>query len=538
MQQPSILQVNDIEKIKLDSSLCKEQEKFFYYKFNIVPWQKLNNTTFFMVEDTSQDIDHWIKANYGDGYVLIEADGEQILDFLNSHFGISEFASNYLYHKSPDFSAKNIKLSSIFFASFFIITSILTLTEKYTYFALMLIFIVGCSSYLFKFITTVFGLCETSNRKIDYDKINEEDFPIYTILLPAFKEGAVIKQLIKSIESLDYPKSKLDVKLLIESDDQGTLAAIEEHILPQYFEVIKVPHSLPKTKAKSCNYAMSFAKGKYAVIYDADDKPDPLQLKKALIEFGQGDDKLACVQARLNYYNYNYNFLTKSFSLEYMSWFQYLLPGFQKMNMPIPLGGSSNHFSVEILRKVLFWDAYNVTEDADLGLRLSQMGYKTRIIDSETLEESPTTVFAWIKQRARWIKGYMQTYVVHLRNIRSLYRHNGLKGILLLNLFVGSAAFIFFTTPFLLFSLMLTQVLNELFLCYFVVIYVTNLILLAIAIKQQKMPFYFYVVSIFFPVYNLLHSVAAFFALWEFIIHPQRWNKTQHGLWNKSNQNP
>ncbi|XMA30461.1 glycosyltransferase [Wolbachia endosymbiont of Tetranychus urticae] len=217
-----------------------------------------------------------------------------------------------------------------------------------------------------------------------------------------------------------------------------------------------------------------------------------------------------------------------------MNWFQYFLPGFQKMNMPIPLGGSSNHFSVEILKKVLFWDAYNVTEDADLGLRLAQMGYKTRIIDSETLEESPTTVFAWIKQRARWIKGYMQTYIVHLKNIKLLFKHTGLKGVLLLNLFVGSSAFIFFTTPFLLLSLVLTQILNELFLYYFIIVYGINLIFLIIAIRQQKMPFYFYIVSIFFPVYSLLHSVAAFLALWEFVIHPQQWNKTQHGLWKQN----
>ncbi|MEY2393116.1 hypothetical protein [Wolbachia endosymbiont of Tettigetta isshikii] len=165
MQQLPILQINDIEKIKLDSSLCKEQEKFFYYKFNIVPWQKLNNTTFFMVEDASQDINHWIKANYGDGCILIEADGEQILDFLNSYFDVSEFASNYLFHKNHNFLAKNIKLSSIFFASFFIITSILILTEKYTYFALMLIFIVGCSSYLFKFIITVLAYMKPTTEK-------------------------------------------------------------------------------------------------------------------------------------------------------------------------------------------------------------------------------------------------------------------------------------------------------------------------------------------------------------------------------------
>ncbi|MFP3015628.1 MAG: glycosyltransferase family 2 protein [Wolbachia sp.] len=529
-----ILQADNVEKIKFDSSLCKEPEKLFYYKFNIIPWQKLNNTTFFMVEDTSRDINRWVEAHYGIDYVLIKVDSEQILNLLNSHFGISEFASNYLYYKNPNFSAKSVRISSMFFAFLLIITSILTLTEKYAYFALILIFTIGCSSSLFKFVTKIFGLRKISNQKVDYDKVNE---PIYTILLPVFKESAVIEQLIESIKNLDYPKSKLDVKLQVESDDQETLEAIEKCTLPQYFEIIKVPHFLPRTKAKSCNYAMNFAKGKYVVIYDADDKPDPLQLKKALIEFNKGDEKLACVQAKLNYYNYGYNFLTKCFSLEYTSWFQYLLPEFQKMNIPIPLGGSSNHFSVEILKKVLLWDAYNVTEDADLGLRLAQMGYKTKIIDSETLEESPTTVFAWIKQRARWIKGYMQTYIVHLKNIKLLFKHTGLKGILLLNLFVGSAAFIFFTTPFLLLSLILTKVLNELFLYYFVVVYVTNLILLVIAVKQQKMPFYFYIVSIFFPVYSLLRSIAAFLALWEFILYPERWNKTQHGLWNKSNQN-
>lgn len=279
---------------------------------------------------------------------------------------------------------------------------------------------------------------------------------------------------------------------------------------------------------------MNFIRGKYVVIYDADDKPDPLQLKKALIEFNKGDEKLACVQAKLNYYNFGCNFLTKFFSLEYMNWFQYFLPGFQKMNMPIPLGGSSNHFSVEILKKVLFWDAYNVTEDADLGLRFARMGYKTRIIDSETLEESPTAVFAWIKQRARWIKGYMQTYIVHLKHIKLLFKHTGLKGVLLLNFFVGSSAFIFFTTPFLLLSLVLTQILNELFLYYFIIVYVINLIFFIIAIRQQKMPFYFHIVSIFFPVYSLLHSVAALLALWEFVIHPQQWNKTQHGFWKQN----
>lgn len=376
-----------------------------------------------------------------------------------------------------------------------------------------------------------FGIHE---EKVNYSKIGDKDLPVYTILLPAFKESAVVEQLIGSIEKLDYPKSKLDVKLLVESDDREMIAAIGMHVLPEYFEVIKIPHSLLKTKPKSCNYGMNFARGEYIVMYDADDKPDPLQLKKALTEFNKGGDKLACVQARLNYYNNDYNFLTRFFSLECTTWFKCLLPGLQKMNMPIPLGGSSNHFSAKILRKALLWDAYNVTEDADLGLRLAQMGYQVKMLESDTLEESPITIFAWIKQRVRWIKGYMQTYIVHLKNIKLLYKQTGFKGVLLLNLFVGATTFMFFITPFLLLSFLFIGVMTQLFLFYFITAYTINLIFSMIIIKQQKMPLFFYIISIFFPVYTLLHSVAAIIALFELIIYPQQWNKTEHGLWKKS----
>ncbi|WP_225416091.1 glycosyltransferase [Wolbachia endosymbiont of Brugia malayi] len=175
---------------------------------------------------------------------------------------------------------------------------------------------------MFKFITKVFSLYETSNRKMSYDKMNGEDFPIHTILLPTFEKSAIIEQLIESIESLDYPRSELEVEFLIESNNQEMLTAIEKHTLPQYFEVMKVPLFLPKIKARLYNYAMSLVRGKYVVMYDVDDKLDPLQLKKTLIEFDRDNDELSCVQARLNYYNHNHNFLTKSFSLKYMSCFR------------------------------------------------------------------------------------------------------------------------------------------------------------------------------------------------------------------------
>lgn len=221
MKQHPMLQISDIG---CDFSLCKENEKSFYYKFHIVPWQKLNQTTFFIIEDITPDIIGWIKFHYGDNYVLVKADGNQIFNILNSYFGVSEFAVNYLYYKNPSFSVKGVKIGSMAYASFIIIVSILTLVEKYAYFALIFIFIIGCSSSLFKFITLIFGLCRTFNRKADSScEFPEASCPVYTILLPALKESAVIPQLIQNIDNLDYPKSQLDVKLLIESDDQEML---------------------------------------------------------------------------------------------------------------------------------------------------------------------------------------------------------------------------------------------------------------------------------------------------------------------------
>ncbi|MDN3030621.1 MAG: glycosyltransferase family 2 protein [Candidatus Tisiphia sp.] len=184
--------------------------------------------------------------------------------------------------------------------------------------------------------------------------------------------------------------------------------------LPCYIHLIKVPFTLPRTKPKSLNYAMQYCKGKYVVIYDAEDRPDTDQLLKAVIAFDSLPKEYVCLQAKLNFYNENENLLTKLFSIEYCLWFKYLLKGLSIMNLPVTLGGTSNHFKVDALQKIGFWDAYNVTEDADLGIRLYSFGYKVHMIDSYTLEESPIDIINWINQRSRWIKGFIQTFLVFL----------------------------------------------------------------------------------------------------------------------------
>ena len=183
--------------------------------------------------------------------------------------------------------------------------------------------------------------------------------------------------------------------------------------LPKYIHVIKVPVSFPRTKPKAMNYAISYVKGEYLCVYDAEDRPDSDQLLKALQAFKELSQEYACVQARLNFYNPNENMLTSFFSIEYSLWFEYLLKGLNLYELPITLGGTSNHFKVSALEKIGYWDAYNVTEDADLGIRLYSNGYKVHIIDSETLEEAPIGLFNWLAQRTRWIKGFIVFFVCH-----------------------------------------------------------------------------------------------------------------------------
>ena len=194
--------------------------------------------------------------------------------------------------------------------------------------------------------------------------------------------------MLHNLSQLDYPKSKLDILILLEEDDAETIAAAKAAQPPGNVRFVIVPDQIPKTKPKALNVGLYFARGDYLVIYDAEDQPDPDQLKKAVIAFRDGPKNLACVQSALNYYNAHENALTRMFTLEYSYWFDYLLPGLHRLGLPIPLGGTSNHFRTEVLRSLGAWDPFNVTEDADLGVRASVRGYSVGIINSTTYEEA------------------------------------------------------------------------------------------------------------------------------------------------------
>jgi len=244
-------------------------------------------------------------------------------------------------------------------------------------------------------------------------------WPTYTILCPLYREWQVLPQFVTAMSKLDYPKDKLQVLLLLEEDDKESISHIQGYAdhLPKYFQILIVPHSAPKTKPKALNYGLLQAKGDYVVVYDAEDVPETKQLKKAILAFEKTDKKVVCLQSKLNFYNPHHNLLTRIFTAEYSLWFDLVLTGMQSVETPIPLGGTSNHFRTEDLRKLHAWDAFNVTEDADLGIRLAKKGYKTAILHSITLEEANSDFLNWVRQRTRWIKGYMQTYLVHTRDL-------------------------------------------------------------------------------------------------------------------------
>lgn len=378
----------------------------------------------------------------------------------------------------------------------------------------------------------------------EINELEEESLPTYSILCPLYKEGRVLPQFLSSIEKIDWPKNKLEVLLLLEKDDEETLEAIENINLPSYVRLVTVPHSQPKTKPKACNYGLLRATGEYLVVYDAEDMPDPQQLKKTYLGFKKVPDDVICLQAKLNYYNPHQNILTRLFAAEYALWFDLTLTGLQSINTSIPLGGTSNHFKTKDLLKLEGWDPFNVTEDADLGVRLFKEGYKTAIIDSTTLEEANSKLKNWLRQRSRWIKGYMQTYLVHTRRTLPFIKNKGLHSLIFQLVVGGKIAFILInpflwvaTIAYFLFYAWVGPTIESLYLAPVFYMAVLSLIFgnfmfvyyyMIGAIKRREWSLVKYVYLV--PIYWAMISTAGFVALYQLLFKPHYWEKTVHGF--------
>ena len=377
----------------------------------------------------------------------------------------------------------------------------------------------------------------------DVAALSDKTLPVYTILVPLYKEAAIIPHLVGSIQKLDYPPTKLDVKLLLEEDDEESVAAVGEMNLPPQFQAIVVPHAHPKTKPKACNYGLPHARGEMVVIFDAEDEPEPDQLKKVVASLRNANDpQIVCVQARLNYYNPNQNLLTRWFTTEYSMWFDLFLPGLDATDVPIPLGGTSNHFVREKLEELGGWDPFNVTEDADLGVRLYRHGYRVAVVDSTTYEEANSEVRNWVRQRSRWVKGYIQTWLVQMRHPFKLMRAIGPRRWLSFQVVVGGTFLVFLLNPIFwtltsLWTLTEAGVLRQIFpgIVYYAggfALYLGNFLFAYVTAAGASYRGYNHLVkyALLVPLYWALMSVAAWKGLIQLVRKPFYWEKTEHGL--------
>lgn len=381
--------------------------------------------------------------------------------------------------------------------------------------------------------------------------IPDHIWPTYTVFCPLYKEWQVVPQFVKAMSQLDYPKEKLQVMLLLEQNDTETINKIRSFNLPSYFEIVIVPPSFPKTKPKACNYGLTKATGEYAVIYDAEDAPDPLQLKKSVIAFAKAPKSTICVQAKLNFYNPQQNLLTRVFTAEYSLWFNLVLTGLQSIAAPIPLGGTSNHFRTKDLHKLKGWDSFNVTEDADLGIRLVKEGYTTAIVDSQTLEEANSSLMNWFAQRSRWIKGYMQTYLVHSRNLNAFASSKRRFQLITFQLVIGGKVLSLFINPFMWLITITYFVLRPIVGEFIESFYPTPVLYMGVfsLIVGNFLYLYYYMIGCakhghynliqyvyLVPLYWLTMSIASWIALYHLIVKPHHWSKTKHGLHLKLQQ--
>lgn len=533
-----------------DPDLLFPEDRANYAALKLIPWRLVDGHWLIATVDTGEPQRQWAERRFGKDFSFVITSPFDVFWAQRDHFrDYDNFrARDGLLEWKPEHSAKvtftkPLKLGFGIAAALYLLFLIAAPTACLVT-TMAVLTVIYTVTFTFKAVLTWLG----ASRKVDMDitdgavaALTDAELPVYTVLVPMYREAKVLPLLFDALRKLDYPASKLEVKLVLEEDDQETIDAAKALRPPGTFEIIRVPPSYPKTKPKACNYALFFARGEFVTIYDAEDQPEPDQLKKAVIAFRTGGPKLACVQARLNYFNRNENWLTRMFTLEYSQWFDFLLPGLDKLKMPIPLGGTSNHFRLKVLRKVRAWDPYNVTEDADLGIRLAQEGFTIGVINSTTFEEANGVLPSWIKQRSRWIKGYMQTWLVHMRHPVDLWRKVGWRGTFSFHFFIGAPPFLNLVNPFMWaitiafyllgdgqFSWLFPEPIGTLatFNLFF-----ANLLLIYFGIVAALKRRYLDLVptGLMQPFYWVLHAIAAYKALWQLIARPHYWEKTEHG---------
>ncbi|WAB81165.1 glycosyltransferase [Microcella daejeonensis] len=544
----------DLPEVKFDDELVRRQSGQTYLSENWMPLRRAADGTVYVATSRGVAPERIARIRSALGEERIRMVATTSWDIKNAVLRlfrneIADDAANELWRQNPAMSARITFsrgqkvagiVSAIVLVALAVIWPVQVAIGLLT--AMSLIFLAGTS---FKFLVAMRGARYDVVERVsaaEVDALQDVDLPRYTVLVPVFREANIVGQLIRNLGGLDYPTEKLEVLILIEEEDDETREAVERSDPPPHFRIVTIPKGQPQTKPRACNVGLFFATGDLLVIYDAEDTPDPDQLKKAVVAFERGGDKTVCVQASLNYFNDTENALTRMFTLEYSYWFDYMLAGLDLGDLPIPLGGTSNHFRTSALVELGGWDPYNVTEDADLGIRASALGYRVGVINSTTMEEANTSIPNFVRQRSRWIKGYMQTTLVHARQPMAIIREIGLRRFLAFVLliagtpltFLGVIPFYTITAITLFLPMEWVQPFFPLWLIWLTLLnfVIGNVIMIYLSMMgpYKRGTFHLVLWALLNPVYWLLHSVASYKALWQLLTKPHYWEKTEHGL--------
>jgi cellulose synthase/poly-beta-1,6-N-acetylglucosamine synthase-like glycosyltransferase len=378
-----------------------------------------------------------------------------------------------------------------------------------------------------------------------------DDLPLYTVLVPLYREERMLPLLIERLKSIDYPPARLEVLLLIGSDDDETQRVARAYTVPSHIRVVDLPPGHPRTKPRSLNIGLHEARGEYIVIYDAEDQPEHLQLRRAVAAFRQLPPDVACLQSRLTFYNQRQSLLTRLFSAEFALWYNQLLPGLthaagdRTSGIFVPLSGTSLHLPTTIVRQLGGWDPFNVTEDIDLSVRLGRKGLRVAALDSTTWEEAVPRLVPWLRQRSRWVKGWLQTYLVHMRHPLVLWRQLGLRGFADFQMLVGGSSFLLLVNPLMWMLTALYVGTRGTHIGNYIQTLLPPALFYPALLTMLAGNFIFFYCTVYAcvrhnfhaltrstlltPVYWVLMSAGAWVGLVNLVLRPFYWAKTEHG---------
>lgn len=545
LSDQSGLQIADLDSSTPPPDLCNLKPVEFWLAHNVIPWMRLGPIV--LVATARPDLFPAVRAEMeGNGYAVapVLASSDQIDSTIARVFS-KPLAEAAEMRVTPDHSCRSwtvrsragptialIALVGVFAAVPMTGLTVLIAAAVTTLVLFMTLRLAGLLGHVWKPPAPAPDSAAVHAPHV---------LPGVSILVPLYKEREIADALINRLRRLTYPKALLDVILVLEESDDVTRSTLASVDLPSWIRMVEVPElNGLTTKPRAMNYALDFCRGEILGVWDAEDAPQPDQIERVARHFSQADEDVVCLQGVLDYYNPRTNWRSRCFTIEYNSWFRVILQGIARLGLVVPLGGTTFFFRRDKLLELGGWDAHNVTEDADLGVRLSRAGYRTEMVDTTTFEEANFRAWPWVRQRSRWLKGFMVTYLVHMRAPLRLLKDLGLLRFLGLQAFFLGTVGQFLLAPVLWLFWMkafgLPSVLDTIIpgnmltglILLFLAAEVTNVAAALVVVSAPERRFLLpWVLTM--PLYFPLGVLAAYKALWELATNPFFWDKTQHG---------